>query len=96
MSFSDVIIHAVNFLAPALFLAVLVPAMARLLWWRTARSAGKSGKSGGLAHQMAWVAGVNLLVWVAGLLVMGRDGAMITYAALVLASGLTVWWTGWR
>jgi hypothetical protein len=27
---------------------------------------------------------------------LGRDGAMATYAALVLASSLTVWWTGLR
>ena len=30
------------------------------------------------------------------LLVLGRDGAMASYAALVLASALTVWWTGLR
>jgi len=38
----------------------------------------------------------NLVVLLLGLIVLGRDGAMWTYAGLVLASALTVWWTGLR
>ena len=81
--------HVGNFFLPALVMALLLPAMARLVWWRELKSAG-------LVRQVKWVAAVNALVLMAGLLVLGRDGAMGTYAALVVASSLTVWWTGLR
>jgi len=47
-------------------------------------------------RQVKWAAAVNVAVLVLGLLVLGRDGAMWTYAGLVLACALTVWWTGLR
>lgn len=81
--------HLLNFFMPALAMAVLVPAVARLVWWRTLQSAG-------WWRQVRWCALLNVTVLVAGLLVMGRDGAMATYAGLVLASALGVWWTGLR
>jgi len=42
------------------------------------------------------VAGVSAVVLVAGLALTGRDGAMLTYAALVTMAAVTVWWTGLR
>ena len=89
MSLLDALIHMVNFFLPALGMALLLPTLARLVWWRALKSAG-------FVRQVTWVAGVNALVLMAGLIVLGRDGAMATYAALVLASSLTVWWTGLR
>ena len=89
MSLLDALIHMVNFFLPALGMALLLPALARLVWWRALKPAG-------FARQVTWVAAVNALVLMAGLIVLGRDGAMATYAALVLASSLTVWWTGLR
>ncbi|RZL01987.1 MAG: hypothetical protein EOP36_09390 [Rubrivivax sp.] len=89
MGLQDVLIHLVNFFLPALGMALLLPALARLVWWRALKPAG-------FARQVKWATGVNALVLVAGLIVLGRDGAMATYAALVLASALTVWWTGLR
>jgi hypothetical protein len=89
VSFLDLLNHLVNFVLPALAMAVLVPSLARLVWWR-------------LLKPVAWwlqvrlAAAVNLAVWVAGLALLGRDGAMYSYAALVVASALTVWWTGLR
>ena len=74
---------------PALAMAVLVPTLARLVWWKALGSAG-------WWRQVRWCALFNALVLVVGLIVMGRDGAMATYAGLVLASALTVWWTGLR
>lgn len=89
MGLMDALIHGVNFFMPALAMAVLLPALARLVWWRALKGAG-------LVRQMGWAATVNALVLVLGLLVLGRDGAMATYAALVLACSLSVWWTGLR
>lgn len=81
--------HFLNFFLPALAMAALVPALARLVWWRSLQSAG-------WWRQARWCALANALVLVGGLLLTGRDGAMATYAGLVLASALTVWWTGLR
>jgi hypothetical protein len=81
--------HLLNFVMPALAMAVLVPTLARLVWWKALGSAG-------WWRQVRWCALFNALVLVVGLIVLGRDGAMATYAGLVLASALTVWWTGLR
>jgi len=53
-------------------------------------------RSVGWWSQVRLAAVLNAIVLVAGLLILGRDGAMYTYAGLVLASALTVWWTGLR
>ena len=89
MSFVDALNHALNFLLPALGMALLVPSLARLVWWKALSRAG-------WLRQVKWASLINVLMLVAGLLVTGRDGAMLTYAGLVLASALTVWWTGLR
>lgn len=88
MGFLDALIHLFNFLLPALGLAVLLPALARLFWWRTLKGMGWV-----LTSRVA-MAGVIVLV--AGLLISGRDGAMSTYAALVISAALVVWWTGFK
>lgn len=89
MGLFDAINHLLNFLLPALGMALLVPSLARLVWWKALRSAG-------WLRQVSWAAALNALILLAGLLLTGRDGAMLTYAGLVLASALTVWWTGLR
>lgn len=89
MGFLDALDHLVNFLLPALGMAVLVPSLARLVWWRELK-----GK--GWTLQVTRTALANGVVLILGLLVLGRDGAMMTYAALVLSSALMVWWTGLR
>ena len=81
--------HVLNFLLPAVAMALLVPSLARLVWWKSMASAV-------WWRQVKWAAAVNVAVLVLGLLVLGRDGAMWTYAGLVLASALTVWWIGLR
>lgn len=81
--------HVLNFLLPAVAMALLVPSLARLIWWKSLASAG-------WWRQVKVVAMINVVVLLLGLIVLGRDGAMWTYAGLVLASSLTVWWTGLR
>lgn len=83
------LIHIVNFFGPALGMALIVPSLARLFWW-------KALKSVSWWRQMKWAAVFNAAVSLAGLLLLGRDGAMWTYMGLVLASAGVVWWTGLR
>lgn len=88
MGFLDALIHLFNFLLPALAMALLLPALARLLWWRTLKGVGWA--------LVCRVALVGIAVLVAGLLIEGRDGAMGTYAVLVISAALVVWWTGFK
>ena len=75
--------HLIGFAAPALFLAALLPLAARLLlrgqpagrWW--------------LQAALVLLAGLAALG--AGLWYFGRDGKMLTYAALVLAAASAQW-----
>ncbi len=83
----DFLNHLLNFFAPAVGMALLVPTLARWLWGGAMRGVAWS-------TQVKWVMAANALVLVVGLLILGRDGAMWTYAGLVLASALGVWWTG--
>ncbi|WP_290873432.1 hypothetical protein [Aquabacterium sp.] len=85
----DALDHIVNFFLPALGMALLLPSLARVVWRAPLKSVA-------WLHQVRWAAAANALVLIVGLIVTGRDGAMVTYAGLVLASALTVWWTGLR
>jgi hypothetical protein len=89
MGLIDALIHILNFFMPALGLALLVPSLVRLVWFRKLRTVS-------WALMAKRVALFGCAVLVAGLLALGRDGAMLTYVALVLASALAVWWTAFK
>ncbi|HEX5371107.1 MAG TPA: hypothetical protein VFW84_00075 [Aquabacterium sp.] len=89
MSFLDALIHLVNFVLPALGMALILPSLVRLLWFKRLKSVS-------WALMARRVALTGLLVLVAGLVLVGRDGAMRTYAALVIASTVVVWWTAFK
>jgi len=74
----DALYHAVNFMAPAAALAVLLVLGGRLI-----RSKAALALSWRAQVAINFVAGCAVLV--AGLAVLGRDGKMLTYGALVLA-----------
>ena len=91
MSLLDILLHLLNFSAPALVLALLLPLVSRffikkqvpaLAWWAQAA--------------------INFIVGVAALLVglwlWRRDGKMAAYALLVLALATCQWLLsrGWR
>ena len=77
--------HLLNFMAPALFVALGLVLAARLMgqFFRPKRSAVPS-----LHAQVAIIFIVNSLILLAGLVVFGSDGKMLTYAALVLGAAL--------
>lgn len=87
--------HLLNFMAPAVLLALLLVVMARLFfgffeskkpfvktWWA----------------QAAIIFVVNVIILTAGLLFFGHDGKMLTYAALVLGAAFCQWLLlrGWK
>jgi hypothetical protein len=76
--------HALNFLAPALWLALLLP-VASLIFMKNRPAALK------IQAQAALLFVVGVVVLVIGLVVFGRDGKMLTYLALVLATATGQW-----
>lgn len=77
--------HLLNFMAPALFVALGLVLATRLMgqFSRPKRSAAPS-----LHAQVAIIFIVNSLILLAGLVVFGSDGKMLIYAALVLGAAL--------
>jgi len=91
MDFASATNHLLNFFLPAWCLPVLLWPMARLAFGRPA---------GAPRWWLQWLvqAAVCSAVLLVGLWAGGRDGKMLTYAALVLASASTQWLLvrGWR
>lgn len=80
--------HLLNFMAPALFVALGLVLLTRLLgrFLRSKRAPAQS-----LWAQVAIIFIVNLLVLAAGLVFFGNDGKMLTYTALVLCAAACQW-----
>lgn len=87
----DLLNHLLNFMTPAFFIAVVL-ALAGRAFMR------KSAGTPALWKQMALSFGAGVLVLFAGLLLTGRDGKMLTYAALVVCCASVQWLLlrGWR
>lgn len=79
--------HLLDLFAPALGLGAIAAGFAKLLW----RSELASVAWGRLA---GWSVAASALVVAGGLVALGRDGKMATYAAMVAACALTLWWVG--
>lgn len=85
MNFLDFFWHIADFAAPALLLGAISAAAAKWLW----RSALRSTP---WFHLGCSAAAASLLACVVGLVITGRDGKMVTYAAMVLACAASLWW----
>ncbi len=83
----DALWHVSNLFLPALGLGALAAALAKLLWRRELASVAWKRLA---APACAACAAVTLL----GLVLLGRDGKMATYGAMVVACALTLWWQG--
>ncbi|MDT0137386.1 hypothetical protein [Acidovorax sp. PRC11] len=91
MSPTAAALHLLNFMAPALGVSLLLACAAAVCFRGAPRTVGFLG-------QVAVGFAVGLGVCAAGLAWAGRDGKMLTYAALVVACG-TVQWVlvrGWK
>lgn len=83
--------HGINLLAPAFWIALLLPMLSRLF----IRNKPVARIYIGQAAIHFIVCSVVLMI---GLLIFGRDGKMLTYLGLVAASASTQWVLvkGWR
>ena len=87
MSPLDGLWHLLNFLAPAVGVALISASLAKLLWRRELAAVSWRRLAG-------WSMVAGLLALLAGLLVFGRDGRIASYGALIAASALALWWVG--
>lgn len=83
----DALWHLLNLFVPAVATGLLAAAATKLLWRQELASVPWSRLAAAAA-----IAGS--VVTLAGLMAFGRDGRMATYAAVVLAIALTLWWRG--
>lgn len=83
--------HLANFFAPALVLAPLMVLAGHMFW-------GQRAQVGGWLIPFAIQLVVCCAVLLAGLALLGRDGKMASYSALVLVSASCEWLLlrGWR
>ncbi len=83
--------HVLNFVLPALAVAVLLVLACRFFLRK--RSVAR-----GMLAQIAIIFVVGCAVLAAGLVLLGRDGKMLTYGALVMACASAQWGLlrGWR
>jgi hypothetical protein len=76
-------LHLLNFVLPALAMAVLMPWAGRWVM--------RSQRALPVRRRMAVHAVCGVVVLVAGLVVQGHDGEMATYGALVLVAATAEW-----
>ena len=81
--------HLAAFLIPAVLLGGLSALAARLIWRRELAGTG-------LWRLWGWAGAAAILASFAGLILSGGDGRMATYAAMVVACALALWWSGFR
>jgi hypothetical protein len=84
MGFFALLNHAINFLAPAVWLALMMPLLSRVFMKKM--PLGRTLQAQAAIHFAACA--VTLL---AGLVLFGRDGMMLTYLAMVVVSATSQW-----
>jgi hypothetical protein len=83
----DALWHLLNFVAPALGVALLASSLVKLIWRRELLAVSW--------HRLVlWSVGAGTAALIGGLVAFGRDGKMVTYAVLVVVSALALWWVG--
>jgi Na+/proline symporter len=87
MGVLDILWHIGNLFLPALALGALAAALAKLAWRRELAAVAWTRLAGPSCAACAAVVLVGLVLW-------GRDGKMATYAAMVAACALMLWWRG--
>lgn len=87
MDLFDAVWHLLNFASPALGVALLAASLAKLSWRRDLAMVP-------WRRLVLWSASAGVFALIAGLVLFGRDGKMATYAALIVANTLALWWIG--
>lgn len=84
MGFFALLNHAINFVAPALWLALLMPLLSRYFMKKRPLALTYT-------RQVAIHFAVGVAALLIGLALFGRDGKMLTYLAVVLLIATSQW-----
>lgn len=84
----DALLHLANFFAPAVGLGALAALLTKLFWWNDLRSVS-------WLTLARWAMLASTAALIGGLVLLGRDGRMLTYGAMVMLSALALAWAGW-
>lgn len=87
MGFLALLNHVINFVAPALWLALLMPLLSRVFMKN--RPVAFT-----MYRQSAIHFGVGVVALSLGLVLFGRDGKMLTYLAVVMSIATSQWVMG--
>jgi hypothetical protein len=83
----DALWHLLGLFLPALATGALAAGAAKALW----RTDLKGCRWSRLTR---WCASAGSLALLAGLVGFGRDGRLLSYAMMLLATALALWWAG--
>jgi hypothetical protein len=81
----DALWHLLNFFAPALAVGAVTAGLVKLLWRQQLKTVT-------WRRLATWAAGASALALVAGLVLTGRDGKVVTWGAMVVANTLALGW----
>lgn len=87
MSPLDAFWHLLNFFAPAAFIGLFTASAAKLIWRHELRNLGWRAL-------LAWAIVPAIAAAVVGLVITGRDGTLLAYAAMVGAAASGLWIAG--
>lgn len=79
--------HLLNFFSPAVGIGLIASLLTKLLWPVALKGVAWS-------RLAMWSMAYAALASIGGLLMFGRDGKMATYATMVVACALSLWWLG--
>lgn len=85
MGLFDLLNHLLNFVAPALALGCLLAFVAPVFYRKQALARGCIAQAA--INSVAGAVALGLALWL-----LGRDGKMAGYAALVVATATSQWW----
>ncbi len=83
----DAFWHLLNLFTPAIGLGMISAVLAKLLWRRELSAVRYLRLAG-------WACCASAAALIAGLILTGQDGRMVTYAGMVLACALALGWVG--
>jgi hypothetical protein len=87
MSLLDAFWHLIGFVTPAISQGLVSAVLAKLFWRRELAARSWLVLAAGASS-------AALIALVAGLVLVGHDGTMAAYAAMVIAAALAIWWLG--
>ncbi len=83
----DATVHLLGMFMPALSAGLIAGLLAKALWRRELAAVSWQ-------RLVLWPALAGSAALLGGLLMLGRDGRMLSYLAMIVVSAVALWWVG--